>query len=102
MLCIQNIITRKVIGTAVLNLPSDEELTITLLKKQESFNLIMIAWDTQVLNPATKLYILRRGTTQLSQWTKFHSCRIKICIYRNLSTNLLPYIRGAFNSCNIK
>ncbi len=56
----------------------------------------------QVLNPAIKLYIFRRGTTRLSQWTKFHSCRIKICIYRNLSANLLPYIRGTFNSCNIK
>ncbi len=56
----------------------------------------------QVLNPATKLYIFRRGTTRWSQWTKCHSCRITICIYRNLSTNLLPYICGAFNSCNIK
>jgi len=86
-------------GILLLEFPTVDRLLYEQL--ENGFFWVMPPYP-QVLNPATKLYILRRGTTRLSQWTKFHSCRIKICIYRNLSTNLLPYIRGAFNSCNIK
>jgi len=57
---------------------------------KDMYSRILSYVGPQVLNLGTKLYILRRGTTRWSQWTKCHSCRIKICIYRNLSTNLLP------------
>jgi hypothetical protein len=41
---------------------------------------------------ATKLYISRQGTARC--WTQLNSRRMTICIYLNLSTHLLPYMRG--------